>query len=44
MNQKIIIEIENFLKPNNKIMARKKICVLHLSHKWINELYDENDF
>jgi len=38
------ISIENYFVKNKVILSDKKICLLHLSSKWINNYYDENDF
>jgi len=38
------IEIEKFLPKFKHLRAKKRICLIHLSSKWINEYYNENDF
>ena len=37
------ILIEKFLKEKNIIYSPKKICLIHLSSKWINKYYNENN-
>jgi len=36
--------IENFLPKFKVISSEKKICLIHLSAKWINKYYTEDDF
>ena len=38
------IFIEKFLEKKHIIKSKKNICLIHLSHKWINNSYQENDF
>ena len=38
------IEIEKYLSKNNILISKKKICLIHLSSKWINNYYTENNF
>lgn len=38
------IEIESYFKKNKIVKSKKNICLLHLSSKWINNYYTENDF
>jgi len=35
--------IENFLPKHKVIASEKKICLVHLSARWINDYYNEND-
>ena len=36
--------IENFFDKKKFLKSNKKICLMHLSSKWINNYYGENDF
>ena len=38
------IEIEKYLPNKINIKSKKRICLLHLSSRWINEYYSEIDF
>ena len=38
------ILIEKFFYKTKSLKSNKKICLIHLSSKWINDYYDENDF
>lgn len=38
------ISIEKYLPQNKFLISKKKICLLHLSSKWINNYYNENNF
>ena len=38
------IEVERYLPQYKKITSNKKICLIHLSSKWINDFYSEVDF
>ena len=38
------IEIDKFSLNLKKIKSNKKICTIHLSHKWINKYYNEKKF
>ena len=38
------ILIENFLEREKTIKLKKKLCLIHLSSKWINKYYNEDDF
>ena len=37
------ISIEKYLIKSRKIMSKKKICLIHLSSKWVNEYYNEEN-
>lgn len=36
--------LEKFLPKSKTLVAPKKICVIHLSSKWLNKYYSEKDF
>ncbi|MDC0195056.1 hypothetical protein OAJ82_02175, partial [Alphaproteobacteria bacterium] len=38
------IVVEKYLPQYKKITSNKKICLIHLSSKWINDFYSEHDF
>jgi len=38
------VEIESYFFKNKILKSNKNICLIHLSAKWINNYYTENDF
>ena len=36
--------IDNIFNKVDILVSKKKICLIHLSSKWINKYYDESDF